>query len=94
LSISKKQAQILDIEAYIRWSPYLVKCCLLLSANEFYARAAEDIEVLTGVAVPHSTQQRLVHHQTFEEPQVPQAIAEISVDGGKVRLRTPCMRTL
>ncbi len=89
MSISEKQAQILDVEAYIRWSPHLVKCCLLVSANESYARAAEDIEVLTGVRVPHSTQQRLVHRQTFEQPPTSQAVAEISVDGGKVRLRTP-----
>lgn len=89
LSVSEKQAQILDVKAYTRWSPYLEKCCLLLSANESYERAAEDIQVLTGVAVSHSTQQRLVHRQTFELAQVEQAVDEMSVDGGKVRLRTP-----
>ena len=65
------------------------KCCLLLSANESYARASEDIKVLTGIAVSHSTQQRLVHRQTFELSQVEQKVEEVSVDGGKVRLRTP-----
>lgn len=89
MSISEKQSQILDVAAYTRWSPHLVKCCLLLSANESYARAAEDIEVLTGVGVPHSTQQRLVHRQTFEESQACQTVSEMSIDGGKVRLRTP-----
>lgn len=89
MTISEPQAQILDVEAYTRWSPQLVRCCLLLSANESYARAAEDIQVLTGIAVPHSTQHRLVHRQTFPAPQVTQSVAEISVDGGKVRLRTP-----
>lgn len=89
MSISEKQAQILNVAAYTRWSPHLVKCCLLLSANESYARAAEDIEVLTGIAVPHSTQQRLVHRATFDDPHVPETVAEMSVDGGKVRLRTP-----
>ena len=89
MSISEKQAQILNVEAHTRWSPFLVKCCLLLSANESYERAAEDILVLTGVAVSHSTQQRLVHRQTFELPQVAQLVKEISIDGGKVRLRTP-----
>jgi hypothetical protein len=87
--VSEKQAQILDVKAYTRWSPYLEKCCLLLSANQSYERAAEDIQVLTGVRVSHSTQQRLVHRQTFELPQVEQAVDEMSVDGGKVRLRTP-----
>lgn len=86
--MSEKQAQILDVKAYTRWSPYLEKCCLLLSANESYERAAEDIQVLTGVRVSHSTQQRLVHRQTFDLPQVEQAVDEMSVDGGKVRLRT------
>ncbi len=60
-----------------------------MSANESYQRAAEDIEILTGVAVSHSTQQRLVHRQTFELPQVEPTVKEISIDGGKVRLRTP-----
>ena len=87
--MSEKQAQILDVKAYTRWSPYLEKCCLLLSANESYALAAEDIQVLTGVKVSHSTQQRLVHRQIFALPQVEQAVNEMSVDGGKVRLRTP-----
>jgi len=79
----------LEVKAYTRWSPYLEQCCLLLSANESYERAAEDIEVLTGVRVSHSSQQRLVHRQTFDLKQVEQAIEEMSVDGGKVRLRTP-----
>lgn len=87
--MSEQQAQILEVKAYTQWSPYLEKCCLLLSANESYERAAEDIQVLTGVAVSHSTQQRLVHRQTFELPQVAPAVEEMSADGGKVRLRTP-----
>ena len=89
MKISEQQAQRLDVKAYTRWSPYLEKCCLLLSANESYERAAEDIQILTGVAVSHSTQQRLVHRQTFVLPQVEEMIDEISLDGGKVRLRTP-----
>lgn len=87
--MSEKQAQILEVKAYTRWSPYLEQCCLLVSANESYERAAEDIEVLTGVKVTHSTQQRLVHRQTFELPRVEGTVEEMSVDGGKVRLRTP-----
>ena len=62
---------------------------MLVSANESYERAAENIEVLTGMRVSHSTQQRLVHRQTFELPQVKETVEEMSVDGGKVRLRTP-----
>ena len=44
--------------------------------------------MLTGVKVSHSTQQRLVHRQTFALPHVEGTIEEMSVDGGKVRLRT------
>lgn len=89
MSVSEQQAQKLAVKAYTQQSPYLEKCCLLLSANESYARAAEDLQVLTGMAVSHSTQQRLVHRQSFALPQVAQTIEEMSVDGGKVRLRTP-----
>lgn len=87
--MSEGQAQRLDVKPYTRWSPYLEQCCLLVSANEAYARTAEDIEVLAGVAVSHSTQQRLVHRQTFESPSVKDPVEAISLDGGKVRLRTP-----
>ena len=57
---------------------------MLLSANESYARAAEAIQVLTGMAISQSTQQRLVHRQSFDLPQVVQTVEEMSVDGGKV----------
>ena len=87
--MSEKQARILEVKAYTQWSPDLEKCCLLLSANESYERTAEDIEVLTGMRVSHGTQQRLVHRQTFELPQVKLVVEEMSIDGGKVRLRTP-----
>ena len=66
---------------------------MLVSANSSYERSAEDLAVLTGIRVSSSTQQRLVHRQHFELPAVNKAraesIEEMSVDGGKVRLRTP-----
>ena len=37
--------------------------------------------------VGHSTQQRLVGRQSLALPEAKQAVAEVSVDGGKVRLR-------
>ncbi len=89
MSISEGQAKRLGVRASTQWSPYLEKCCLLLSANESYARAEEDIAVLTGIAVSHSTQQRLVHRQVFELPMTEQSVQEMRIDGGKVRLRTP-----
>lgn len=77
------------VKSRTRWSPYLEKCCLLLSANESYQRAEEDIKVLTGIEVSHGTQQRMVHRQKFELPNIKTPVSEISIDGGKVRLRTP-----
>lgn len=82
------------MKRYSRWSPYLERCCLLLSSNVSYERASEDIKVLTGIAISHSTQQRLIHRQVFKLPQTDQLVEEMSLDGGKVRLHTasgePC----
>ena len=70
-------------------SGHLEKCCLLLSANESYERAEQDIEVLTGMRISHSTQQRLVHRHSFPQAVVREPVEELSIDGGKVRLRRP-----
>jgi hypothetical protein len=70
-------------------SGYLEKCCLLLSANESYERSQQDIEVLTGMRVSHSTHQRLVHRHDFPGLVVPKSVEAMSIDGGKVRSRTP-----
>ncbi|MGR3280679.1 ISKra4 family transposase, partial [Acaryochloris marina NIES-2412] len=42
-----------------------------------------------GIQIAAKTQQRLVHQQQFPEPQAHEALTEVSVDGGKVRIRTP-----
>ena len=60
-----------------------------MSANVSYEQSANDIAYLTGIRVPAKTQQRLVHQQTFPQPQADEALNELSVDGGKVRIRTP-----
>jgi len=67
----------------------LAKCCLIVSANVSYQNAATDIKVLTGIEVSAKTQQRLVHRQQFNKPELSKAVQELSVDGGKIRLRTP-----
>jgi len=64
----------------------------LVSANVSYERSAEDIPILTGMEVSRGSQHRLVHRQDFELPVVGEEknqIEEISIDGGKVRIRTP-----
>jgi len=64
-------------------------CCLRVSANVSYQHATDDVELFTGIRVPAKTQQRLVHATTFEEPSVESTVQELSVDGGKIRIRTP-----
>jgi len=89
LSLSEQQGRRLGLKAQSQWSPHLERCCLLLSANESYENAAQDIAVLTGLSVSKSTQQRLVHRQDFPSEAVDGGVKEMSIDGGKVRLRTP-----
>lgn len=64
------------------------ECCLRASANVSYDNAAKDVERYTGMKISTKTQQRLVHRYQFEEKACHQSVSEISVDGGKVRLRT------
>lgn len=59
------------------------------SANVSYEKAAADVEFFTGIRVSVKTQQRLVHRQEFSLPCLTGEVKELSVDGGKVRLRTP-----
>ena len=75
--------------AHRQISPHLENCCLRLSANVSYEQAAQDVLYLTGIRVAAKTQQRLVHCQQFSRPEAEEAWNELSVDGGKVRLRTP-----
>lgn len=89
LEITSKQAEKLEVLPYRQLSPHLENCCLRLSAIVSYKQAEQDMAYLTGIRVPAKTQQRLVHRQTFQLPDVEQPIEELSVDGGKVRLRTP-----
>lgn len=50
--------------------------------------SARDLKQLTGIYIDHSTQQRLVHGQEFVEVIAEQTVTDISIDGGKARLRT------
>jgi hypothetical protein len=87
--LSQKQGQRLGVEVGKRISPYLELCCLRISANVSYANAESDVAMLTGMSISAKTQQRLVQTTNFPDPVAAQPIAEASVDGGKVRLRTP-----
>jgi hypothetical protein len=87
--LSQKQGEILGVEIGKRISPYLELCCLCVSANVSYANAELDVAMLTGISVSGKTQQRLVQSYDFPNPKAETPIQEASVDGGKVRLRTP-----
>jgi hypothetical protein len=89
LEITTKQAEKLEVLPHRQISPHLENCCLRLSATVSYEQAERDLDYLTGIRVPAKTQQRIVHRQAFDLPDVEQAIEELSVDGGKVRVRTP-----
>lgn len=89
LKISEKQAQKLEVKPYTQISGYLEQCCLLVSANNSYERSEEDLHVLTGMHISHSTHQRLVHRYEFKEIQLDSAVETLSIDGGTVRIRTP-----
>lgn len=78
----------MGLKPYSQLSPLFEKNCLLLSENESFQDSEKDIEALTGIKVSHSTLQRLVHRQEFEEPTALQGVSEVSIDGGKVRLRS------
>ncbi len=88
LEITTKQAKKLEVSPHRQLSPHLENCCLRLSATVSYEQAERDVAYLTGIRVPAKTQHRLVHRQTFDLPDIEKPIEELSVDGGKVRLRT------
>lgn len=89
LKLTQVQARVLDVKASSQLSPYLEMCALRLSANVSYAHASDDIAVLTGIAVSAKTQQRLIHRQSFSPPLVEEAVTQMSVDGGNIRVLTP-----
>lgn len=89
MEITNLQADKLKVKSHTQISSYLETCCLKISASLSYQRAAEEIEYLTGIKISKSAQQRLVHRQEFELPEVESTVEELSVDGGNIRIRTP-----
>jgi len=88
IPITEKQADKLNLPERCRISPFLEKCCLRIAANESYKNAEEELAILTGIEVGHSTLHRLVQRTEFSPPDAKQTVTELSVDGGKVRVRT------
>ncbi|MBO1351397.1 MAG: hypothetical protein EBE86_030350 [Hormoscilla sp. GUM202] len=88
LTLTTAQAQQLQVKPGTRWSPYMEKCCWVVSANASYQRAEQDIAMLTGVSISHSTLQRLVQREDWSEVEIAEPIQELCLDGGMIRLRT------
>jgi hypothetical protein len=61
---------------------------LILAANQSFQNSEKDIKVMTGVEVGHSTHHRNVKKVDSSPPNVKQKLTEVSMDGGKVRLRS------
>lgn len=87
IPLTEKQAQRLELSLHSRISPLLKKCCLRVSANASYQKAEEEIEALTGMKVGHTALHRAVEKAEFSPPDAIAAVTEVSVDGGKARLR-------
>lgn len=71
-------------------SPAIKKCCLRLCAKTSYQQAQEDIRMLMGIKVGHSTLHRLVASTEIPPLQTEinnQPITQVSIDGGKICLR-------
>ena len=83
------QAEALGVKTSSRISPHLELCCLRLSGVLSYEKAQEEIAVQTGRRVSQKTHQRLVHRQSFGELEIEEAVTQLSLDGGMIRLSTP-----
>lgn len=86
--MTSEQAERLNLKPRSQLSPMLERCCLRMSACVSFARAAEDVALLTGMTVSMKTQHRLQQRQEFVEPEVVEAapVCEAAIDGGNVRL--------
>jgi hypothetical protein len=88
VNIKSTVAKKLKLATGKQISPLLEKCCWLLSANESYQRAEEDLEMLMAIRIGHSTLHRLVQKAEFDDPHSRTMVESLSVDGGKVCLRS------
>lgn len=88
MTVTSKQAQLLQVKPRSRLSPQMERCSLLLSANESFANAETDIAALTGMKISHSTHHRRARDNGLGWGEAEETSRAISLDGGKVRLRT------
>lgn len=90
VKISQKQARKLGLKPQKSLSPAIEKCCLRMCAKSSYQQAEEDLLMLMGLKVGHSTLQRLVVNNQLPSLQTEMdtpPITQVSIDGGKICLR-------
>lgn len=88
VKISSSQGKKLGLKGKTPISPGLEKCCLRLCAKSSYQQASEDLKTLMGINVGHSTLHRLVQRVELPPAQATNKTATVSVDGGKICLRS------
>ena len=91
MSVASRYAQKLGLKPHTQLSPLLEKCCLVASAKTSYGQASEDMKLMTGMTVSDSSLHRLVQRVELPPETSTRPITGLSVDGGKVRLRTPLL---
>jgi hypothetical protein len=91
VKLKAEQLRRLGIDEYQRNSPFFERCCLRVCANASYQNAEKDLQFLLGIAVSHSSLHRSVQRQAMDLPETPEVVSSISLDGGKVRLRSPIL---
>lgn len=89
MRVQRTEARKLGLKPRQQLSPVMEKCSLVACAKSSYEEAAEDIKLMTGMALGHSSLHRLVQRSEIPSPESEKPADGLSVDGGKVRLRTP-----
>lgn len=78
INLTRTQATAFKVKPNSQLSPYFEMCALRISANVSYTHASEDLAVLTGITVRSKTQQRSVHHQSFNPSSLTEGVAQLS----------------
>lgn len=84
-----KQAAALSVKPRVKHSAYLEQCCLRMCAKASYQQAETDVAMLTGLRVSAKTQERMVKRANLPTATSDEAVIEMALDGGMVRVRTP-----
>jgi hypothetical protein len=77
------ETKVLKVKARSRISVHQEHCSLLLSANESFANAEKDLEVLTGMKVSHSTHHRRARGNSLAWGEVESTIKRI---GSRIKI--------